>query len=505
MTVPATVSVIRYTGDNSTVAFTYPFVLNDTAHMEVTLDGVVQSTGFTTVGVAPTVGGTVTFSVAPATDVIVGLRRVVPYSQLIDYITGGAFPADTHELALDLLTMLAAQNKEITDRCLQYPVTSETADAELPDPDDTANSGRIMRYNTTGIDLVEYAASDIVQPLSTKGDILTYTTEAIRKAVGSNDEVLVPDSTEADGWKFVPGLTTRGDLWTYDATEQARLPLGTVNQILSSDGTDPVWIDHGQEQGQCRLVYTDTSTITLNPHNGNVVVLKTGSLWAPHTVPSAGINYAVSTLPLVAGTEYLIYLYNNSGTLTLEASTTGSAVDADTGFTIKSGDATRILVGLVLPVTGPLYADTATERYVRSYFNDLGVHATSTYTADRSTSSATLTELNSEIRVNLLMWLNEQVWVSLNGQIGHDGAGQRIINSALSADGSTALTTAQLEYSGTALEYMCPILYSTFASSQGKKTFYHLASIDGTTEVVTAIGAAAPGRWVMAVNTNGGK
>jgi hypothetical protein len=503
MTVPNTVSVVRYTGDNIVVAFTYPFVLNDTSHMEVSLDGVVQGSGFTVVGVAPTVGGTVTFSVAPGSGVIVTLRRVVPYSQLIDYITGGTFPANTHELGLDLLTMSAAQNKEITDRCLKYPVTSETADAEIPDPDDTANHGRIFRMNATGVDLVEYSASDIVQPLSTKGDLLTYSTLAVRKPIGTDDYVLVPRASEADGLAYVPGLTTRGDLWTYDATEQARLAIGTTGQVLGTDGTDPVWVDHRQSQ-QCQLVYTSTTVITLMPHNGNVVALKTGSTWGTHVVPSAGVAYAVTTLPLVASTLYYIYLYNNAGTLTLEGSTTGYAVDADTGFTIKTGDATRLLVGMVYPVAGPLYANTATQRYVRSYYNDPGIHATSSYTADRSTASATLVELNSEIRINFLMWLGEQVWVSLNGEISHDSASQRILNSALSADGSTALTTAQLQYSGTALTYMAPILYATTAATEGLKTFYHLASITSAS-TLTATGTAAPGRWVMVANTNGGK
>ena len=38
--------------------------------------------------------------------------------------------------------------------------------------------------------------------MTTKGDIVTYSTERVRKAVGNNSQILVCDSTEADGNKY---------------------------------------------------------------------------------------------------------------------------------------------------------------------------------------------------------------------------------------------------------------------------------------------------------------
>ena len=68
--------------------------------------------------------------------------------------------------------------------------------------------------------------------MTTKGDIITYSTERIRKAVGSNSQFLVCDSTDADGNKYDFNTTSfviacsdeTTDLETGDDKAQIRLP-----------------------------------------------------------------------------------------------------------------------------------------------------------------------------------------------------------------------------------------------------------------------------------------
>ena len=87
-------------------------------------------------------------------------------------------------------------------------------------------------------------------PLTTKGDIYTYDTDNQRLAVGTDDQILTADSTQPTGlaWKDAPAtspLTTKGDLYTFDSDNQ-RLPIGTDGQILqanSAEATGMNWVD----------------------------------------------------------------------------------------------------------------------------------------------------------------------------------------------------------------------------------------------------------------------
>jgi hypothetical protein len=86
--------------------------------------------------------------------------------------------------------------------------------------------------------------------LTTKGDILTHDgTNTTRLAVGSDGQIIVADSASPEGIKWIDAfespLTTKGDLFTF-STGDARLAIGTTGQILSVDPTEPTglkWID----------------------------------------------------------------------------------------------------------------------------------------------------------------------------------------------------------------------------------------------------------------------
>jgi hypothetical protein len=91
---------------------------------------------------------------------------------------------------------------------------------------------------------------DDVTPTTTKGDIIVEDgSNAIRLAIGTDTHVLTADSAEATGIKwaaspagFADPMTTRGDIIYKDATNTTtRLGVGTVGQVLTSDGTDFAW------------------------------------------------------------------------------------------------------------------------------------------------------------------------------------------------------------------------------------------------------------------------
>ena len=76
--------------------------------MKVYKDDVLQATGYSVAvnrDQAASPGGSVTFVAAPATSVVVLVERSTPMTQEVNYTVYDKFPAETHERALDKLTV----------------------------------------------------------------------------------------------------------------------------------------------------------------------------------------------------------------------------------------------------------------------------------------------------------------------------------------------------------------------------------------------------------------
>lgn len=122
MSVSVTTNIVEYTGDDSTVDFSFTFPLFDDDDLEVVITDeagtqttLVKDVGYTmseTAGNSDwSEGGTVTtVATYTATDTI-KLQRVLEYTQSVVLEEGDAFPAKTIENTLDRLVMLAQQTK----------------------------------------------------------------------------------------------------------------------------------------------------------------------------------------------------------------------------------------------------------------------------------------------------------------------------------------------------------------------------------------------------------
>ena len=122
----------------------------------------------------------------------------------------------------------------------------------------------------------------------------------------------------------------------------------------------------------CDLVAEDPTTLTLRPSASRPVRsnkmpyrLRGGIGGTPSTsgeiidleIPASGISVTPSGLPASA-LRYYCYLYDNNGLPSLELSTTGF-VTSSIGYSVKSGDATRIYVGSVETDATPQFKLTA--------------------------------------------------------------------------------------------------------------------------------------------------
>lgn len=126
MTVSVTNNRVQYTGNGSLAIYAYAFRIFETSDLDVYIDGVLQteSTHYSVSGAGDEGGGNVTFVTPPANGVTITIVRTLPLTQQTDYTAYDAFPAETHEEALDRLTYISQQHNEVFDRCLQLDPTS---------------------------------------------------------------------------------------------------------------------------------------------------------------------------------------------------------------------------------------------------------------------------------------------------------------------------------------------------------------------------------------------
>lgn len=189
--------------------------------------------------------------------------------------------------------------------------------------------------------------------------------------------------------------------------------------------------------GRCQLAKS-SSNLVLSRFGGTSLFIN----GANQKIPVAGVTLSASGLS--SSTLYYIYAYMSSGVMTLEASITAYTTDATYGVKVKTGDATRSLVGLAYTTSGAAFADTAAQRFVRSYFNDPGYDISNSFTTNRTSTSATYAEVNSEIRCEFLAWTGEIVFAAITGQASNASGGETAYTS-IGFDGVTAENT----YSGT--------------------------------------------------------
>lgn len=158
MTVAAEIPLALYDGNGVTVAFPAPWRYPTTEHLLVELiasDGTATprtlGTHYTATAGATDAGGTVTMVTAPAVGQKLRVRRVTPLAQQTAYPTSGNFPAKSHELALDRLTMIAQEQAgdidDVQARAMQVPF----GEVAPPFPSAAARAGKFIAFDAGGV------------------------------------------------------------------------------------------------------------------------------------------------------------------------------------------------------------------------------------------------------------------------------------------------------------------------------------------------------------------
>jgi hypothetical protein len=179
MTVESTISRAQYATNGTTGPWTVPFyfladddlqvIYTDASGNETVL---TLTTGYLVTGAGVADGGTVTTTTAYAAGGYITVLRDVDPLQETDYTDTDSFPADTHERALDRLTMLIQQLKEVTDRALVFS-PSDTAGSSLPAA--SARANLLLGFNSVGQILLSAptsgSAADLALSIANASDV----------------------------------------------------------------------------------------------------------------------------------------------------------------------------------------------------------------------------------------------------------------------------------------------------------------------------------------------
>lgn len=243
--------------------------------------------------------------------------------------------------------------------------------------------------------------------------------------------------------------------------------------------------------GQCQFAVSSTTACILNQFNGNKVIFPSGAV---AIIPLAGITTTQGSLylngtvnsTLSNSTFYYAYLAIVSGSPVIDWSTTGRATDSTTGIQIKSGDNTRVLVGSAYVTSSGTFVDSAVNRYVRSWYNRGNKYLQTSFTTNRTTTSTSLTEINSEIRAGFCLWSDEFIELIANGTFSNatanDGTAVAIgINST-----TVSVTGSAVQGDSTATSSYLPFSFS-----------YAGTVSEGVVNYATLLGAvnASTGTW----------
>lgn len=158
MTLSTETNRIKYNGDDSTKAFSFPYYYIKTSDLVVVLiaaDGTetvqVENTDYT-VSTPSESGGTVTMTTAPKSTESLLIYRSVDLKQEFDPEEGGPLPADTFEQGIDKTVMMVQQLAEELERTVQIKVGQSTTGLQFLN---TWAANKYFKTAANGVTLVD--------------------------------------------------------------------------------------------------------------------------------------------------------------------------------------------------------------------------------------------------------------------------------------------------------------------------------------------------------------
>ncbi len=260
---------------------------------------------------------------------------------------------------------------------------------------------------------------------------------------------------------FATGTVPDGSVSTTKIIDGAVTAMKLAPDIIAS-----VAASIGLPIGQCYLSLSGANLL-LSPYNGNKLMIG----GAPYAIPPVGVT--LSAAGLAANTTYYVYACVASTAITLELATTAPVTDTN-GVMIKTGDATRTLVGMVRTNASAAFVDSRSQRFVLSWFNRRPKEIRTNFTANRQILSTTLVEIDPEIRASFLVWAGDVVQTTFNG--GAYANASTTGYAALAFDGVVPDEQVNFSFAGASQVHALSITITKSGLSEG----YHYVTLLGS-------------------------
>lgn len=235
---------------------------------------------------------------------------------------------------------------------------------------------------------------------------------------------------------------------------------------------------------------TAKTTLYLTPYNGNRIAVYNGTKWKFYSFTERSL-----AVPSTTNTNYDIFIYDDAGTLTLEAvawtndTTRATALTTQDGVYVKSGATSRRWLGTIrTTATSGQCEDSAAKRFVYNYYNQAPRYLRSTDSSDRTTTSTTFSQVGS-VEFSVVLGQAQSMRV-IGGSIMAQNAGGVLSILSIGYDSSTANGTNAVSASN----YFAQSEASKMATlgnyiSLGKHTFYLIFRTSSAGNTIHATGA----------------
>jgi len=284
-------------------------------------------TDYTVSGVGSSAGGNVTLLAAPTVGhTILITKDGVEITQETDYVENDAFPAESHENALDKLTNIAQKIWDYTRRSIKLPITSSLTDLEFPSPE----AGKSFAWNgaATAIENITLSGVGGISDTaynSTTWDGMTDIAPS-KNAVRDKIEAMISDdaynSTTWDGiTTSAPSKNAVRDKIESMVITTKYLP-GYGNLLIKNNTTHPTY----------QLDVTADYAAAVDS-SGNLTLLT--SVSGTVDISASGANGLDTGAKAVSTWYYIFVIAKTDGTKALLLSLSSTAPTMPAGYTYK--------------------------------------------------------------------------------------------------------------------------------------------------------------------------